>query len=82
MRQTSIKSDRVADLLDEITRRTGESRVDAVTIALEHRLQELAGGARAERALVWLESAVWPKLPQETRGRAPSREEQEELLGF
>lgn len=82
MRQTSFKSDRVAELLDEITRRTGETRVDAVTAALEHRLEELTRANPAERTLAWLEHAVWPGLPEERRGRAPSKAEQEDLLGF
>lgn len=82
MRQTSIKSDRVADLIDLISARTGESKVEAVTVALERRLKELEGGGRAKRTTDWLENSVWPALPEESRGRAPSKEEQEELLGF
>jgi antitoxin VapB len=82
MRQTSIKSDRVADLIDRIASTTGESKVDAVTTALERRLKEIEGDARAERALDWLKNAVWPRLPEGIRGKAPTKEEQEELLGF
>ena len=81
-RQTSIKSDRVADLLDALTARTGESKVEAVTVALEHRLQQLERIDRGKRTTEWLEYSVWPALPEGRRGKAPSKEEQEELLGY
>ncbi len=82
MKQTSIKSDRVADLLERITQRTGESKVEAVTVALEQRWQTLVARNRADRTLAWLEASVWPNLPEKVRGRAPSKEEQEDLLGY
>jgi antitoxin VapB len=82
MRQTSIKSDRVAELIERISSKTGESKVEAVTAALERRLKEIEGDARAERALDWLRSAVWPRNPDRFRGKAPSKQEQEDLLGF
>ena len=82
MRQTSIKSDRVAQLLDQITAKTGESKVEAVRVALERRLEELQGSNQAQRTIEWLETIVWPQLPSEVRGKAPSKEEQEELLGY
>lgn len=82
MRQTSIRSDEVAELLDEIVERTGESKVDAVRHALERRLGELQGHEKAGRTIEWLRTSVWPSLPEGVRGHAPSKEEQEELLGF
>ena len=82
MKQTSLKSDRVAELVEQITRQTGESKVAAVAIALEERMRRLESQDRAQRTLDWLRASVWPNLPEDQRGRAPSREEQEELLGF
>ena len=82
MKQTSLKSDRVAELVEQITRQTGESKVVAVTIALEERLLRLESRDRAQRTLDWLRASVWPNLPQGQRGKAPSRKEQEELLGL
>jgi antitoxin VapB len=82
MRQTSIRSDRVAELIERIASRTGESKVETVTVALERRLKELEGDARVERALGWLRSVVWPELPEGVRGKAPTKEEQEDLLGY
>ncbi|CAN5573115.1 hypothetical protein BH24DEI1_BH24DEI1_00180 [soil metagenome] len=82
MKQTSIKSDRVTDLLEQITQRTGETKVKVVTRALEERLQQLEARDRAARTLAWLKASVWPDLPEKQRGHAPSKEEQEDLLGF
>lgn len=82
MRQTSIKSTRVADLLDALVARTGESKVDAVVKALESRLRELDAQEASDLTLAWLEASVWPSLPKSVRGRGPSKSEQEELLGL
>lgn len=82
MRQTSIRSDEVAELLDEIVEKTGESKVDAMRHALEMRAEELRTRETSDRALAWLRSAVWPRLPDGVRGRAPTKEEQEDLLGY
>ena len=82
MKQINLKSDRVASLLEQLTRQTGETKVDAVSRALEERLQELKAKDRSERTLTWLETAVWPNFTEAQRGHAPTKEEQEELLGF
>ena len=82
MKQVKLKSDRVASLLEQLTQQTGETKVDAVSRALEERLQELEAKDRAARTLDWLKTAVWPNLPEVQRGSAPSKEEQEELLSF
>lgn len=82
MRQTSIKSDEVAALLDELVERTGETRVQAVARALEERLSRQEADQDVERAVAWLQHSVWNRLPPGVRGAAPSKEEQEELLGY
>ncbi len=82
MKQTNLKSDRVAFLLEQVTERTGENDIDAVTRALEARLHELEAKDRAARTLTWLKTTVWPSLPPTQRGLAPSKEEQEGMLGF
>ena len=69
-------------MIDEISVLTGETKVDAVKHALRRRLQELRAGTGAARTLAWLESSVWPFLPEKDRGKAPSKDEQEDLLGF
>lgn len=81
MKRTSLKSDRVAELLEHLTAITGESKVAAVAAALELRLQALTNDS-AQDPLQWLEQRVWRELPEGSRGQAPSKQEQEELLGF
>lgn len=78
----SLESDQVAFLLEQITRRTGETNLDAVTRALEERLRELEIKDRATLTLTWLQTVVWPNLAEAQRGSAPTKHEQEELLGF
>lgn len=82
MKQVNLKSDRVATLVDRLVTITGESKVDAVARALELRLTTLSTDTKASRVLAWLETQVWPNLPEGVRGRSPSKEEQEDLLGF
>jgi hypothetical protein len=80
MRQTNVKSDRVATLLDRLTDATGESRVEALERALEERLVHVRRRDRTARLRTWLETEVWPTLPEGARGRAPDETEQDELL--
>lgn len=80
MKQINLKSDRVAALLERVTERTGETNVEAVTKALEGRLEALEARDRTARTLTWLQTSVWPN--QKGLQRAPSKGEQEELLGF
>lgn len=80
MRQTNVKSDRVATLLDRLTDATGESRVEALERALEERLVHVRRRDRTARLRTWLETEVWPALPEGARGRAPDETEQDELL--
>jgi len=70
MRQTNVKSDRVAALLDELIARTGETKVAALERALGERLRRLDRADRLEQALGWLERDVWRHLPAGLRGRA------------
>lgn len=81
MKQTSLESDYVAALLEQITERTGETKVDVVTKALEERLHELEEEDRTGHTLSWLKTTVWRNL-EGRRGQAPSKEEQEALLGY
>ncbi len=75
MRQTNVKSDRVAALLDELTARTGETKVTALERALDERLRRLGRADRLEQALGWLERDVWRHLPPGLRGRGAASAE-------
>jgi antitoxin VapB len=82
----NIKDPETEQLAAEIAALTGESKTGAIRVALRERRQRLAlqrpGRSRASELRRWLEREVWPSLPPEQRGHAPSREEQDELLGY
>lgn len=82
----NIKDPETERLAAEIAALTGESKTGAIRAALRERKQRLAlqrpGTDRAGELRRWLESEVWPTLPPKRRGRAPSQEEQDELLGY
>jgi antitoxin VapB len=74
-------------LVTEITELTGESETDALRAAARERLDRLSSQpARRKRSLEeireWLETEVWPNIPEELRGRGISKAEREEILGY
>ena len=79
MQQTNLESDKVAALIEEITAQTGESKIEAVTKALELRLQNLEAKSNTESTLMWLENSIWAKGKQD---KIPTKADQEALLGF
>jgi hypothetical protein len=53
-----------------------------VTKALEDRLRRQRSDGELDRVVTWLQHTVWSRLPEGVRGAAPSKEEQEAILGF
>lgn len=82
----NIKNIEVEQLVDEVTRITGESKTEAILRALDDRKRRLSLRLivtdPAERFQRFLEEEVWPLVPQEEKGRALSRGEEEEILGY
>jgi antitoxin VapB len=81
----NIKNADVERLAAEVARLTGESKTEAIRRALEERRQRLKGsahGARRARVLRFLESKMWPTLPQGERGRRLTRAEEDAILGY
>lgn len=82
----NIKNAQVERLVDEIVEVTGETKTDAVRRALEERRERLELQGRRPRTLEeireFMEREVWSKLPPGVRGRGPTTEEQEEILGL
>ena len=84
-----IKNPEVEKLAVEVAALTGEDETEAVHKALVERKQRLVrGGSQGDSQekgaefIRLLEEEIWPSLPEGPAGRAPTREEQEELLGF
>lgn len=65
---------------------TGESQHDAVHRSVDERYRRLTGPAtaaeRRQQRLNSLESSVWRYLPSAAAGRALSREDEDEILGY
>lgn len=82
----NIKSSEVEDLVEALSRMTGESKTEAVRRALAERRERLSlqQGHRDRGAdfLRFLEEEVWPKAPPDQLGRRLSRDEEDEILGY
>jgi antitoxin VapB len=82
----NIKDTETERLATEVAGLTGESKTGAIRTALRERRERLAlQHAVADRGRLlreFLEREVWPSIPPELLGRAPSSEEQEAILGY
>lgn len=82
----SIKNPEVERLVVEIAELAGETKTEAVRRALEERKSRLAfrirGRDRRARLRGFLESEVWPQIPDSERGRRLTRREEDEILGY
>lgn len=82
----NIKDGETERLAAELAALTGESKTGAIRTALRERKERLAlqrsGGDRELALRRLLEEEIWPSIPPELLGRAPSREEQEQILGY
>ena len=81
MKRISIKNKRAAELLEQIVDITKESKTDAVTHALTVYLK-LEASKRADAATKFVREKIHPNLEPGQLGHAPSKKEQEELLGM
>ena len=82
----NIKDPETERLAHEVAAITGESKTGAIRTALRERRERLAlsgaGGDREQTLRALLEDEIWPNLPPDSVGRAPSREEQDAILGY
>lgn len=82
----TIKNPEVERLAAEVARITGESKTQAVRVALEERRDRLAAGVETSAKLAevtrWPEEEVWPHVPPELRGRPHDPHADDELLGY
>ena len=82
----NIKDPVTERLVREVTAITGESKTGAVRQALRERKQRLliarSGALRGDRMVELLEQRLWPNLTDDVRGRALTRGEEDEILGY
>jgi len=81
-----IKNKDVQQLIEEVSRLTGENKTEAVRRSLEERRARLVhqgvANDRGERLRRFLETEVWPHVPPSELGRKLSRDEEEGILGY
>lgn len=82
----NIKNPEVERLAAEVAQMTGESKTEAIRRALHERRRRLRlqvrDEIRRERISGFLEREVWSRVPPEHLGRAPTKAEREEILGY
>lgn len=82
----NIKNDEVERLVEEVVAVTGETKTEAIRQALAERRARLrmrvSVEGRRSRIRAFLEREVWSRVPEDQRGRPPSKEEREAILGY
>jgi antitoxin VapB len=81
----NLKNDEVERLAAEVAGMTGESKTEAIRVALQERQQRLKGRSveqRRDRILKFLKEKVWATLPEGERGRRLTQAEEDEILGI
>jgi len=82
----NIKNKEVERLVGEVARLTGESKTEAVRRSLEERVSRLsylhATRDRGARLTRFLETEVWPQVPDGELGRKMTKAEEEKILGY
>lgn len=84
----NIKNEEAERLAAEVAELAGESKTGAVKEALRERRDRLenerVGKEKRRRDLRrFMETEIWPQIPEELRGRPPmTKAEKEEILGY
>jgi antitoxin VapB len=82
----NLKSPEVERLAAEVADLAGETKTEAVRKALQERRDRLAlQGIRRDRKaslLRMLERDIWPRVPEDLRGKGFTKKEREAILGY
>ena len=85
----NIRDKETEALVAQMTSLTGETDTAAVREAARERLERLRSrpAARrkemtAEEMQYWLETEIWPLIPDDVRGKTMTKAEREEILGY
>jgi antitoxin VapB len=82
----NIKNPEVERLATEVAQLARETKTEAIRRALEERKARLKVGVSPEekmrRTMEYLQKEVWPFIPPEVRGKAITKQEEEEILGI
>ena len=82
----NIKNAETERLVAEVAELTGESKTQAVTVALQERRERLRRAETLEQRRIRLrrvlEEEIWPQIPLDVRGKSITKAEREEILGY
>jgi antitoxin VapB len=85
----NIKDRETEALVAEIAALTGETKTGAMRQAARERLERLRlqhgkpnPRKDAESMRRWLETEIWPLIPDDARGKTITKAEREEILGY
>jgi len=82
----NIKNPEVERLATEVAQLAKETKTEAIRKALEERKARLKVRVSPEekmrRTMEYLQKEVWPFIPPEVRGKAITKQEEEEILGI
>ncbi len=82
----NIKNRKVEELLETVVQMTGESKTEAVRLALAERLDRLSlhrvNTPDQTRFLTFLQNEIWAQIPARLRGIRLSKEEEADILGY
>jgi antitoxin VapB len=82
----NLKNVEVERLAAEVARLAGETKTEAVRRALLERRERIASragaGDRATKLRLFLETQVWPQVPEHEVGRRLTSLEEDEILGY
>ncbi len=82
----NIKNQEVEKLADEVAKLTGESKTEAIRRSLLERKQRLVlrtpKRGRGRAFLRFLETEVWPRVPDGELGTSIPKKEREAILGY
>lgn len=86
MMAINIKSSRVEELVEDVTKMTGETKTEAIRKALEERKQRLnlsvTPNDRRARLREFLETEVWPTIRSDVLGERLPKKDKERILGY
>lgn len=84
----NIKDQETEKLAAEVAELTGDSKTGAVRNALREKRDRLELERKSGRPrrrgdlLLFLETQIWPQIPEELRGKPITKAEREEILGY
>ena len=78
----NIKDQTAERLAAEVAQLTGESKTQAVRVALSERRDRLTAIHHRDHLKAFLEDEVWPQIPVAALGNPITKSEREAILGY